>query len=101
MNPKYEKILENGNLFHFRNVLMGSDIKTILIGFGNTFNQFLDNLQEIRSLDTYDFPRIDSFGLIYGRDRIYPERDIILDNEDILDKTSIRPKELKRTSYHH
>ncbi len=101
LNPKYEKILENGNLFHFRNVLMGSDIKTILIGFGNTFNQFLDNLQEIRSLDTYDFPRIDSFGLIYGRDRIYPERDIILDNEDILDKTSIRPKELKRTSYHH
>ena len=80
---------------------MGNDIKAILIGFGNTFNQLLDNLNEINSFDTYEFPRIDSFGLIYGRDRVFPERDIVLENENILDKTSIRPKKLKKTSYHY
>ena len=101
LEPKYEKILENCNLFHFRNILMGNDIKAILIGFGNTFNQLLDNLNEINSFDTYEFPRIDSFGLIYGRDRVFPERDIVLENENILDKTSIRPRKLKKTSYHY
>ena len=101
LDSKYEKILESCNLFHFRNILMGNDIKAILIGFGNTFNQLLDNLNEINSFDTYEFPRIDSFGLIYGRDRIYPKREIVLDNEDILDKTSIRPKKLQKTSYHY
>lgn len=101
LDSKYEKILESCNLFHFRNILMGNDIKAILIGFGNTFNQLLDNLNEINSFDTYEFPRIDSFGLIYGRDRVFPERDIVLENENILDKTSIRPKKLKKTSYHY
>ena len=101
LDSKYEKILESCNLFHFRNILMGNDIKAILIGFGNTFNQLLDNLNEINSFDTYEFPRIDSFGLIYGRDRIYPKREIVMDNEDILDKTSIRPKKLQKTSYHY
>ena len=101
LDSKYEKILESCNLFHFRNILMGNDIKAILIGFGNTFNQLLDNLNEINSFDTYEFPRIDSFGLIYGRDRVFPERDIVLENENILDKTSIRPRKLKKTSYHY
>lgn len=100
LDSKYEEILESCNLFHFRNVLMGSDIKSILIGFGNTFNQLIDNLKEIHSLDTYDFPKIDSFGLTYGRDRIYPGKEIVLKDKDLLDKTSIRPKKLKKVSSH-
>lgn len=97
-NSFYEEKLNDCGIFHFRSVLMGNDIKKILSAFGNTFNQLIDCLVAVESPKTYDFPRFDSFSALYGKNRSYPNLDIVLENAELFDETSIVSKKLKKTS---
>ena len=97
-NSFYEEKLNDCGIFHFRNILMGNDLKAILIGFGNTFNQLIDCLIAVESPKTYVFPRFDSFFALYGKNRSYPNLDIVLKNAELFDETSIVSKKLKKTS---
>ena len=97
-NSFYEEKLNDCGIFHFRSVLMGNDIKKILSAFGNTFNQLIDCLIAVESPKTYVFPRFDSFSTFYGKNRSYPNLDIVLENAELFDETSIVSKKLKKTS---
>ena len=42
----------------------------------NSFNFYLE---KVNSLDTYLGYGVDKFALIYGRDKIFPNRDLVVD----------------------
>lgn len=50
---KYEQELINKNLYHFRSILTGKDLKYILNDFTMTILQFKINLEAINNLNTY------------------------------------------------
>lgn len=92
----YEKQLEECQIFHFRSILVGYDLKRLLIGLGHTFHQTQKYLQEITTPETYRYLLVDSFALSYGESKIYPEESLINSENNRLDKTSIYPTKRKK-----
>jgi len=64
----------------------------------NSFNFYLE---KVNSLDTYLGYGVDKFALIYGGDKIFPNRDLVVDVDDydvnLFDKTSLHVKKKNRT----
>lgn len=92
----YEKQLKILGIFHYNSVMIGKDIQTILVAFGNLLKQFFECLEKMNRLETYHTGSIDSFAVHYGAERIYPCPSLVLENsfleENVIDKTSIIPK---------
>lgn len=87
----YEKQLEDLKIYHCSSVLMGDDIKRILLVLFNIKKKFDDILENINNKEKYLNERIDDFGFIYGDEDIYPSKNLII-YEGKIDKTSLSPK---------
>lgn len=87
----YERQLIELEIEHYSSVLIGNDIKRILIALFHIKRTFDENLENINNKELYLKERIDSFGFNYGGRDIYPSKNMIITNERI-DKTSIAPR---------
>lgn len=100
-NDSYEDLLDSVGIYHYSSILKGVDINKISIVIYHLVNSFNFYLDKINSLDTYLGYGIDKFALIYGGDRIFPNRDLAInvDNYEVnlFDKTSLHVKKKVRT----
>lgn len=92
----YEAQLKEMGFFHYRSVLIGSDLKFILLAFFNTLKEFENRLHEINDLSTYHDVVIDSFAFYYGGEGMYPEEGIVLSSDIKWDRTSVLPKRTRK-----
>lgn len=100
-NDSYEDLLDSVGIYHFTSILTGVGIKKIYIVIYHLVNSFNFYLEKVNSLDTYLGYGVDKFALIYGRDKIFPNRDLVVDVDDydvnLFDKTSLHVKKKIRT----
>jgi len=100
-NDSYEDLLDSVGIYHFTSILTGVGIKKIYIVIYHLVNSFNFYLEKVNSLDTYLGYGVDKFALIYGGDKIFPNRDLVVDVDDydvnLFDKTSLHVKKKNRT----
>lgn len=100
-NDSYEDLLDSVGIYHFTSILTGVGIKKIYIVIYHLVNSFNFYLEKVNSLDTYFGYGVDKFALIYGGDKIFPNRDLVVDVDDydvnLFDKTSLHVKKKIRT----
>ena len=100
-NDSYEDLLDSVGIYHFSSVLTGVGMSKLSIVIYHLINSFNFYLEKINSLDTYLGYGIDKFALIYGGDRIFPNRDLVVNVDDyevnLFDKTSLHMKKKVKT----
>ena len=100
-NDSYEDLLDSVGIYHFSSVLTGVGMNKLSIVIYHLINSFNFYLEKINSLDTYLGYGIDKFALIYGGDKIFPNRDLVVNVDDyevnLFDKTSLHMKKKVRT----
>ena len=89
----YERQLMDLEIEHYSSVLIGNDIKRILIALFHIKKMFDENLENINKKELYLDERIDGFGFSYGGRDIYPSRNLIVTNGKV-DKTSLAPRKV-------
>ena len=89
----YENQLEELEIEHYSSVMIGYDIKRILIALFHIKRMFDETLVNINKKELYLSERIDSFGFSYGGNDIYPSKNLII-NSGRVDKTSLSPRKI-------
>lgn len=101
LNDSYEDLLDSVGIYHFSSVLTGVGMSKLSIVIYHLINSFNFYLEKVNSLDTYLGYGIDKFALIYGGDRIFPNRNLAVNVDDyevnLFDKTSLHMKKKVRT----
>lgn len=100
-NDKYEDLLDSVGIYHYSSILKGVDINRLSIVIYHLVNSFNFYLEKVNSFNSYLGYGIDKFALIYGGDRIFPNKDLIANIDDyevnLFDKTSLYTKKKVKT----
>ena len=100
-NDDYEDLLNRVGIYHYSSILKGVDINKLSIVIYHLVNSFNFYLDKVNSFETYLGYGIDKFTLIYGGDRIFPNRELVVDINDyevnLFDKTSLYTKKRVKT----
>lgn len=92
--------LEDVGIYHYATILKGSDVKKILIVLFHIIKEFKEYLAKINLISTYCNSGYSEFSLNYGGDRIYPNSELFIFedeyNKNLLDKTSLIVKRKKK-----
>ena len=100
-NEYYENKLQIMDIFHYSCILKGQDINKILDILFNLINQFNNSIEHINNFNTYDEVEYDEFSLIYGGERICPNKNLIVYDDEhdknLTDKTSFITKRKVKT----
>lgn len=86
-----EGMLKKLNMPHCGSVMRGIDINELLRSIKISVVKLRSVMNDMESFSRNFKPYTDYFSLYYGIHRLYPYEDIVLDDDDIYDDTSIRP----------
>lgn len=86
----YEKVLNNLEVFHFSKGMTGKHLNKIMIALYHIMNEYKFNLNEINNLEKYNNQRFDRFNESFNEYEITSTDCLILVDDRVLDKTSLR-----------